>query len=178
MLTKDMLSALVLAADRNVPPTKPDVLVRTLAALVPAAIEGLVRDLTIAGLAGSDLAEIADHAGCEFSESVSPADILTNGLKLVRGPNVFVLCAGHAPEAGYIEEIGDFLGRSSAGERGALMRQKPESFLPTILPTLAPVVGVIASRQKIVAANAQDFASLVRHVKPQVALRARGRRVD
>jgi hypothetical protein len=124
-----MLSALVIATDGKDAPVAADALVRTLAALVPAAIEGLVRDLTIAGLAGHDLASIADHAGCEFSESLAASDVIANGLKLVRGPHVFVLRAGHAPEAGFIEEIGDFLNRSGAAERGALMRQKPESFL-------------------------------------------------
>lgn len=173
-----MLSALILAADPHMSPAKPDVLVRSLAALVPAAIEGLVRDLTIAGLAGSDLANIADHAGCEFSESGAAEHVLSDGLKLVRGPHVLVLRAGHAPEAGFIEEISDFLARSNAMERGAHMRQKPESFWPTLLPILSPVVGLISSRQKILAANAQDFAALVRHVKPKVMLRARGRRVD
>lgn len=173
-----MLSALVIATDGKDAPVAPDALVRTLAALVPAAIEGLVRDLTLAGLAGHDLASIADHAGCEFSESVAAGDVLSQGLKLVRGPHVFVLRAGHAPEAGFIEEIGDFLNRSGAAERGALIRQKAESFLPTLLPALSPVVGLISSRQKLVDAKARDFSALVRHVKPQVTLRARGRRVD
>ncbi len=173
-----MLSALILAADLKNPPVKPDALVRTLAALVPAAIEGLVRDLTIAGLAGSDLSEIADHAGCEFSESVAAGEIVANGLKLVRGPHVLVLRAGHALEAGFIEEIGDFLNRSGAGERGALMRRKPEDFLGALVPALSPAVGLIASRQRLLDANAPDFATLVRRIKPRVTLRARGRRVD
>jgi hypothetical protein len=173
-----MLSALILAADGDRAPVSPDALVRTLAALVPAAIEGLVRDLAIAGLAGQDLASIADHAGCEFSESVAVSDVIGQGLKLVRGPHVFVLRAGYAPEAGFIEEIGDFLGRSGAGERGALMRQKPETFWPTLVPVLSPAVGMISTRSRMVETGAQNFASLLRQIKPQVTLRARGRRVD
>ena len=172
------MSALVIAIDGKDAPVSPDALVRTLAALVPAAIEGLVRDLTIAGVAGQDLPAIADHAGCEFSESVAAADVLANGLKLVRGPNVFVLRAGHAPEAGFIEEMGDVLNRSGAGERGALMRQKPESFLPTLVPALSPVVGLMASRERMLRAQALRFPGLVAQVKPQITLRARGRRVD
>ena len=173
-----MLSVLILAADGNQAPAKPEALVRTLAALVPAAIEGLVRDLTISGLAGADLAAIADHAGCEFSESAHASDVLANGLKWVRGPHVFVLLAGHAPEAGFIEEMGDVLNRSNAGARGALMRQKPERFLPTLLPILSPIVGVMSSREKMVQAQAVTFSKLVAQVKPQITLRARGRRVD
>ena len=173
-----MLSALILATDAKDAPVAADALVRTLAALVPAAIEGLIRDLTISGLAGCDLASIADHAGCEMAESLAPSDVLANGLKLVRGPNVFVLRAGHAPEAGFIEELGDVLNRSGAGERGALMRQKPETFLPTLIPALSPVIGLMSSREKMLRAQARDFARLVSQVKPQITLRARGRRVD
>ncbi|MDB5644321.1 MAG: uncharacterized protein JWN07_3638, partial [Hyphomicrobiales bacterium] len=112
-----MLSAIILAADARQAPVPPDALVRTLAALVPAAIEGLVRDVTLAGLAGSELADIADHAGCEFVESVDAGMIIAHALKIARGPNVFLLRAGRAPEAGFIDEIGDFLARSDAGAR-------------------------------------------------------------
>lgn len=173
-----MLSAVVLAANSRHAPVAPEALVRTLAALVPAAIEGLVRDVTLAGMAGSDLAEIADHAGCEFTESVDHAQILAQALKLARGTNVFVLRAGRAPSAGYINEIGDFLARSDAGLRGALMRDEPESFWTRTFPGLCPVSGLIASRQRMIEAGCSDLASLARALRPQVALRARGRRVD
>ncbi len=173
-----MLSAIVLAADSRHGPASPEAMVRTLAALVPAAIEGLVRDVTLAGPAGSDLAAIADHAGCEFTECMDPGQILAQSLKLARGPVVFVLRAGRAPEAGFIDEIGDFLARSDAGQRGALMREKPETFWTRMIPVLSPVVGLIASRQRMMEAGRGDLASLARALRPQVTLRARGRRVD
>jgi hypothetical protein len=173
-----MLSAIILASDSRNAPVSPDALVRTLAALVPAAIEGLVRDVTLAGLAGSELAEIADHAGCEFTESAEAATIVANALKLARGPNVFLLRAGRAPEAGFIDEIGDFLARSDAGARGAVMREKPETFLTRTIPALSPAVGLIASRQRMIDAAKGDLVSLVRALRPQLVLRARGRRVD
>ncbi len=173
-----MLSAIILAADARQKPVSPDALVRTLAVLVPAAIEGLVRDVTLAGMAGSDLADIADHAGCEFTESVDPNMILAQALKLARGPNVFLLRAGRAPEAGFIEEIGDFLARSDAGARGALMREKPETFVTRMVPALSQPVGVIASRQRMIDAVKGDLVSMARALRPQVTLRARGRRVD
>lgn len=173
-----MLSAIILASDSRHAPVSPDALVRTLAALVPAAIEGLVRDVTLAGLSGSELAEIADHAGCEFTESADVATIIVNALKLARGPNVFLLRAGRAPEAGFIDEIGDFLSRSDAGARGALMRERPETFWTRTIPALSPAVGVIASRQRMMDAKRNDLVSLVRALRPQVTLRARGRRVD
>lgn len=173
-----MLSAIVLTSDARLKPVAPDAVVRTLAALVPAAIEGLVRDVTLAGIGGGDLAEIADHAGCEFTESAEADRIIAHALTLARGPNVFVLRAGRAPEAGFIDEIGDFLARSDAGARGALMREKPETFLARLIPSLAPPVGLVASRQRMIDANRGDLASLVGAISPAVTLRARGRRVD
>lgn len=173
-----MLSAIVLAADASQKPVSPDALVRTLAALVPAAIEGLVRDVTLAGLAGAELAEIADHAGCEFTESADPSMILAHALKRARGPNVFLLRAGRAPEAGFIDEFSDFLARSDAGARGALMREKPETFWTRTLPALSAPAGLIASRQRMMDAGRGDLAALVRALRPQVTLRVRGRRVD
>ncbi len=172
-----MLSALVLAADARTPQSAPDAVVRTLAALVPAAIEGLLRDVTLAGLAGSELAKIADHAGCEFLESAQGASVLSEGLKLTRGPHLLVLRAGRVPEPGFIEEIGDFLARSDAA-RGALMREAPETFLARTFPGLAPAVGLVAARQRMIDAQAQDLAGLVRALRPALTLRARGRRVD
>ena len=148
-----MLSAIVLAADSRHKPASPEAMVRTLAALVPAAIEGLVRDVTLAGPAGSDLAAIADHAGCEFTECTDPGQIVAQALKLARGPVVFLLRAGRAPEAGFIDEIGDFLARSDAGQRGALMRDRPETFWTRTMPVLSPVVGVIAARQRMMEAG-------------------------
>ena len=165
-----MLSAIVLAADSRHKPASPEAMVRTLAALVPAAIEGLVRDVTLAGPAGSDLAAIA--------ECKDPGQIVAQALKLSRGPVVFLLRAGRAPEAGFIDEIGDFLARSDAGQRGALMRDRPETFWTRTMPVLSPVVGVIAARQRMMEAGKGDLASLVRALRPQVTLRARGRRVD
>jgi hypothetical protein len=173
-----MLSAIILAADARLAPVAPDALVRTLAALVPAAIEGLVRDVTIAGLAGRELASIADHAGCELTEGDDPSLLVAQALKLARGPNVFLLRAGRAPEAGFIDEIGDFLARSDAGARGALMRETPETFLTRTIPALSPAVGLIASRQRMMDAKRADLAGLVRALRPAVTLRARGRRVD
>jgi hypothetical protein len=173
-----MLSAIVLAADSRHMPASPEAMVRTLAALVPAAIEGLIRDVTLAGLADSGLAAIGDHAGCEFTECTDPGDILARSLKLARGPVVFVLRAGRAPEAGFIDEIGDFLARSDAASRGALMRDRAETFWTRTLPVLSPVVGVIASRQRMMEAGRVDLEGLVKALRPQVTLRARGRRVD
>ena len=48
-----MISALVLADDASFPqPASADAVVRTLSALIPATIEGLIRDVAVTGLDG------------------------------------------------------------------------------------------------------------------------------
>jgi hypothetical protein len=69
-----MLSAVVLATDLSRPRgASSEAVVRTLSALVPAAIEGIVRDVTLACAGDSaELRKIADHAGCEIVEAADP----------------------------------------------------------------------------------------------------------
>lgn len=172
-----MLSALVLAADAATPQAKPDAVVRTLAALVPAAIEGVLRDVTLAGAGGGDLAEIADHAGCDYCESDDPSRIVALAVARLRGPHVFVLRAGRAPDAGFIEEMGDFLARGDSA-RGALLRERPETIWSRLLPNLAPACGLVAPLAVLASSEARDFAALARAAKPALTLRARARRVD
>jgi hypothetical protein len=173
-----MLSAIVLATDAKTPLAASDAIVRTLSALVPAAIEGLLRDVTLAGLMGGELPHIADHAGCTLIESEDARAVLREALAAARGPNVLIIRAGRAPEAGYIEEIADLLAGRGAAERGALLRDRPETFLSRTFPGLAPVAGVISTREALMKLGATSLSSLARRAGPAVTLRVRARRVD
>ena len=88
-----MLSALVLAP-QNAPPHAAAMVVRSLAALVPLVVQGLVRDVLLVGPATSAWQGIADHGGCGLAETMAKAMVLA------REPWVFVLQAGFAPVAG------------------------------------------------------------------------------
>lgn len=173
-----MLSAIVLASDARMQPAAPDAIVRTMAALVPAAIEGLVRDVTLAGLAGGELGHIADHAGCVLSESGDPAEVLREALAAARGQKLLVIRAGRAPEAGFIEEISDFLAGHVSRSHGAIMRDRPDSFVARAFPRLAPVAALVASRDILLKGGVGSLADLTRGLRPAVTLRARARRVD
>lgn len=174
----DMLSAIVLTSDEITPPAEADAVVRTLSALVPAAIEGLVRDVTLAGMIGGDLAHIADHAGCTLSESEYPRNVLRDAISAARGPQIFLIRAGHAPDAGFIEEIADFLARRQIATRGALLRERPESLLARTFPRFAPAAGLVAPRDRLLSLSATNFKELVRGAKPPLTLRSRARRVS
>ena len=157
-----MLSAIVLASDATMPPARPDAVVRTLAALVPAAIEGLVRDVTLAGLSGGELAHIADHAGCALSESADPEDVLREAFALARGSRLFILRAGRALETGFVEELMDLMAAREASERGALLRDAPETFIARAFPRFAPAAGLVAPRQHLQGLKATSLVALVR----------------
>jgi hypothetical protein len=176
-----MLSTIVFCEDRPAIPPGRDlagVLARTLASLVTAKVEGLLGDVRIAGPAGKDLSVIANHAGCDLIEAENEADWLRPALQAARGPDVFLLRCGRAPEAGFIEEASDFLaGNSKDQPRAACVRAAPESFFERLLPPLAPLVGLIASRNLMLGAPRGGFAKLASFVDPSTAFYTRPRRI-
>ena len=58
---------------------------------------------------GKTASILANHAGCDLIEAENEAAWLGLALQEARGPNVFLLRCGRIPEAGFIEEAGDFL---------------------------------------------------------------------
>ena len=173
-----MLSAIILATDRAAPQSaSSEAVVRTLSALVSAAIEGIVRDVTLA-CAGdnTDLRKIADHAGCEIAGAADPSGAIAAGLASARGDLLLVLRAGYAPQAGFIEEIADMFQRATR-PNALRFRTVPDSFLTRLAPGFAPVQGLVAKRSVLDATSA-DFATLVSRAGAAPTARARLRRVD
>ena len=172
-----MLSAIIIAADARVPVlAAPDAVVRTLAALVPAAIEGLVRDVVLAAPAGdADLRKIADHAGCELAEADQPHGIIAAGLKRARGESLLILRAGHAPDRAFLEELSDL--SAELGRRRALyIRAAPDGFITRLVPALGRRVGLLAQRSAV-SGTAADLEALIRLARPSSAMRTTLRRV-
>ena len=173
-----MLSAVLLATDRSMPQSaSSEAVVRSLAALVTAAIEGLVRDVTLACSGDSaDLRKIADHAGCEIAEAADPAGVIAAGLASARGDMLLILRAGYAPQAGFIEEISDAFGRATR-PNALRFRAVPTGLLTRLAPGFSPVGGLVAKRAALDAAS-PDLATLVRRAGAAPTARARLRRVD
>lgn len=86
-------------------------LVPTLAALVPGATAGVVRDVIVAdGGSRDETAQIADIAGCRFVASVEPLGArLAAAAKSARGPWLMFLTAGTVPEPTWIDETIRFI---------------------------------------------------------------------
>ena len=174
-----MLSAVIFAgAGPGRSFASPEAIVRTLASLVPAAIAGTVRDVTLAAMSGAPGArQIADHAGCELVEAATPGDVLRAAIAAARGDLLFVLLAGRAPEPGFDEEETALFDRASdRTPRAAELRAEPGAFLHRLIPAISPVEGLIARRRDM-AAGAADFAGLRRALSAPVAMKCRLRRV-
>jgi hypothetical protein len=176
-----MLSTIVFCEDK--PAGRPgrdlaEVLARTLASLVTAKVEGLIGDVRIAGPAKKGLGVVANHAGCALVEAENEAAWLRLAVQAARGPDVFLLLCGRAPEAGFIEEAGDFLAKNTKDKsRAAWLRVAPESFFERVFPSLAAVAGLIASRDRMLGAPRGGFAELARCIGPAATFRTRARRI-
>src|SRR5947208_11301149 len=97
--------------------------VATLAALVPGAAAGLVREVMLVDRLGAGVIErVADVSGCRFlAFEGSRAAALAAGARQARSPWLMFLHAGAVLEAGWIEETTQFIqlvansGRPKAG---------------------------------------------------------------
>jgi glycosyltransferase involved in cell wall biosynthesis len=101
-------------------------LVPTLAALVPGAVAGVVREVIVADAGSRDAtATVADVAGCRFVVSPSPLGArLRAAAALARAPWLLFLLPGCVPGSAWIDEIEGFVRDCgpAAGERAAVFR--------------------------------------------------------
>ncbi len=92
--------------------------VATLAALVPGAASGLVREVVLVDRAGTGVIErVADVAGCRFMAfEGTRAAALAAGARQARAPWLMFLHPGAVLDSGWIEETGQFIqGVSTSG---------------------------------------------------------------
>ena len=85
--------------------------VATLAALVPGAAAGIVREVLLVDRAGSEVIErVADVAGCRFlAFEGTRAAALAAGANQARSPWLMFLHAGAVLDSGWIEETTQFI---------------------------------------------------------------------
>ena len=93
--------------------------VATLAALVPGAAAGVIKEVLLVDRAGTDvMARVADVAGCGFlAFSGSRAAAMAAGAKQSRSPWLLFLHAGAVLDSGWIEETAQFIQRVSMSDR-------------------------------------------------------------
>src|ERR1700709_365668 len=103
--------------------------VATLAALVPGAAAGVVREVLLVDRSGTGVIErVADVAGCRFLRfEGSHAGALGGGPRQARSPWLMFLHAGAVLDSGWIDETAQFIqGVSSSGRpRAGVFRYRP-----------------------------------------------------
>jgi len=109
--------------------------VATLAALVPGAAAGVVREVLLVDRSGTGVIErVADVAGCRFlAFEGSHAAALAAGARQARSPWLMFLHAGAVLDSGWIEETAQFIqGVSSSGRpRAGIFRYARSPYADT-----------------------------------------------
>jgi hypothetical protein len=137
---------------------------RSLGSLVHACVEGLVADAVLVAPTGSELAQVADEAGCGLVEAATAEAGLEAALRNVRYADIFILCAGYAIERGFVEEARDALVFDAPGRARAL-RVAPDSLLTRLAPDLARPVGLLARKDAIAAAKTATLPALAKRLR-------------
>jgi glycosyltransferase involved in cell wall biosynthesis len=116
-------------------------IVPTLAALVPGALAGLVREVILADAGSQDRTlDIAEAAGCVVLTSAEPLGTrLATAAGQARAPWLLFLRPGFAPDASWTGAVADFMQRGD--DRVAVFRRAPaaderRSIGPAILALL------------------------------------------
>jgi hypothetical protein len=93
--------------------------VATLAALVPGAAAGVVREVLLVDRSGSEtIARVADVAGCHYlAVSGSRAEAMSAGARQARSDWLMFLHAGAVLDAGWIDEAAQFVQTVAASGR-------------------------------------------------------------
>jgi hypothetical protein len=111
--------------------------VATLAALVPGAAAGLIREVLLIDRAGDGVIErVADVAGCRFlAFEGSHAAALAAGARQARSPWLMFLHAGAVLDSGWIDETSQFIQRVSNSDhpRAGIFRYARSPYAETLL---------------------------------------------
>ena len=161
-----MISVLVLAF-RNAPglDPSPGETVRTLSALVPAVVEGLVRDVAlVAAPRNPDLTHVADHAGCVLVEADETGPALEAGARQCRCPDVLVLRAGVMIDRPFLDELSGILPVIMTAEQPIDYRltSSETGWLGRVFPSMKRTAGVLITRTRLLASGATGIDQLAR----------------
>lgn len=158
-----MLSAVLLAYDRPDQRLRRDAVVRSLASLVDACVQGLVADAVLAGAPERGFDKVADEGGCALVETHEVEEGLAQALDVARYDSVLVLLAGHAVERGFVDEVSDAFAYGACD--ALVLRAAPASFLTRLAPTLAEPVGIVARKSAMREAGSADLKRLTKRLR-------------
>lgn len=138
--------------------------VATLAALVPGAASGLIREVLLVDRSATSVIErVADVAGCRFLRfEGTRAAALAAGAREARSPWLMFLRAGAVLDSGWIEETAQFIqgvalsGRPRAGIFGYARSPYAEAKLRDRFRFLARIAGPLTDQGLLIARDHYD----------------------
>jgi hypothetical protein len=171
-----MLSALITAFPAKLGGAAPDPVIRTLGALVPAAVAGLIADVALVGPADvADLSAIADHAGCQLLVCQSEGEALRLGLMACRRERALVIRAGYIPGSGFLEELADLLGPGAGAFRAAILRERPDGLFS--LAARRRVAAIVARKDALLRLHPSGFDRMASRARPDRKLKCGALRI-
>ena len=125
-------------------------LAQTLATLVAGAVEGLVCDVVVLDHGSRDgTSRVADAAGCRFYSQWDIKDILRSA----RGDWLLLVEPGARPQAGWIDEIAEYVSLNKAPARFTASRGYRRPLLQRIRKGTQPLeLGLLLSKAQAIAA--------------------------
>ncbi|MGD9478222.1 glycosyl transferase [Shinella sp. G-2] len=125
-------------------------LAQTLSALVPGAVEGVVRDVIVLDHGSRDGSpEVADAAGCRFLTQWDIGDVLRSA----RGDWLLFLEPGARPLTGWVDAIVDHVAVSPGPARFRASRSHRRPFLQRLVRKTPPLEqGYLVSKRQLVTA--------------------------
>jgi len=120
-------------------------LVPTLAALVPGATAGLIKEAVIADAGSRDAtADVADYAGCRFIRSDAPLGArLKAAAETARTPWLLFLRAGCVPGPGWVGAAERFMAAADESNKRRAAVLRPPGTADLLRPALAELVGLL-----------------------------------
>lgn len=137
-------------------------LARTLASLVPAVVEGVVREVIVCDRGSSDQTHrVAEHAGCSFLASGGVAA----GIRQAKSEWLMLLEPGARLSGDWTEGVADHTGRVTSAARFSRSRAARRPFLSRLFsPRRALEEGLVITRRQAaaLAGSAADAEALAR----------------
>jgi hypothetical protein len=135
-------------------------LAQTLSVLVSGAVEGLVSDVIILDHVSQDgSSRVADAAGCRFHQGWDIADVVGSA----RGEWLLLMEAGARPQAGWIDEVMEYIALGRVPARFAPSRTYRKPFFKRFGRRTAPLEhGLLLPKQQAVtlARSGMDLVAL------------------
>ncbi len=143
-------------------------LVRALSALVPGVVRGLMADVHLLTPASEVYEAIAAEAG--LHHLTDEADGFGRSLGALKGPWCLALAGDQRADGALFDALEAFI---AGPQRAALLRSAPQNLAQRLLPTLAPVSGLLWHRAQLAAAVPSSWSALRAALRPRQTLPAR-----